>query len=278
MYQKGYLNHYDLGYYLVVANVSDLAACGAEPLGFNFIFRYPPGFGKPECLDVIQGVNDALEEYSCALLGGDSGGATSLILAGTAIGKIAKRILRRTSPVPGDTVYVAGYPGRAKCAQLLSELARDRKLDQEGFKLFEECLMAWRRPTAQVELGRTLAELHDREICCLDSSDGLYESCLLMLGESTQLCIVVSLSEIPVQWSYTSEAARYLGKDVWQMLFSPGPDFCLVFSSSAILDDDLIRQFGVVKLGYVDDRVGRGPVCRLVAGESMNVEADLYRQ
>src|SRR5712691_7591966 len=41
LFQEGYLNYFDLGYYLVVANLSDIAAMGAQPVGLTTIIRYP---------------------------------------------------------------------------------------------------------------------------------------------------------------------------------------------------------------------------------------------
>ncbi len=41
LFREGYLNYFDIGYYLVVANLSDVAAMGATPIGLTTVVRYP---------------------------------------------------------------------------------------------------------------------------------------------------------------------------------------------------------------------------------------------
>lgn len=42
LFEAGYLDEYDLGYYLAAANFSDIAAMGATPIGLLTVVRYPP--------------------------------------------------------------------------------------------------------------------------------------------------------------------------------------------------------------------------------------------
>src|SRR3954463_2553220 len=42
LYEYGLLTEYDLGYYLAAANISDVAAMGAHPIGLLSVIRYPP--------------------------------------------------------------------------------------------------------------------------------------------------------------------------------------------------------------------------------------------
>src|SRR5437762_3018688 len=37
LFQEGLLDYFDLGYYLVVANLSDIAAMGAKPIGLTTV-------------------------------------------------------------------------------------------------------------------------------------------------------------------------------------------------------------------------------------------------
>lgn len=41
LYELGYLNDYDIGYYLAMANFSDIAAMGAQPIALLSVIRYP---------------------------------------------------------------------------------------------------------------------------------------------------------------------------------------------------------------------------------------------
>src|SRR5438046_1760784 len=39
LFEMGYLDYFDMGYYLIAANVSDIAAMGARPMAITTIFR-----------------------------------------------------------------------------------------------------------------------------------------------------------------------------------------------------------------------------------------------
>ena len=118
LFRSGHLDWFDLGYYLMGANVSDIAAMGAAPIGATLIFRYPPDLTRDAAARIVDGIATACEQHGpCPVLGGDSGGATDLVLSATVLATPHGRPLLRSSVVPGDCLWVVGHPGRARAAQ-----------------------------------------------------------------------------------------------------------------------------------------------------------------
>jgi len=101
--QKGLLNYFDLGYYLVMANLSDIAAMGAIPVSFLDIFRWDKETELPEIEGFLNGMRAALVRYNVPLVGGDTGSYPLEFMAGFAVGRgETDKLLRRKGARLGD--------------------------------------------------------------------------------------------------------------------------------------------------------------------------------
>lgn len=228
LFQSGHLNYFDIGFYLVVANLSDLAAMGAWPIGITLILRYPEDVSKKQLNELIDGIASACELYGpCCLLGGDSGGATDLVLSATAIG-ITKNPLLRSSAQIGDKVYIIGHPGIAGAALSLND---------DGFLInsdvskneIKTLLKSWRRPVPLIAEGKVLSKSGKR-IACQDTSDGL-KAALQQVAVASAVSIVVKeflLKPHPV----LSWAAQMLRNNVSDLYFGASVDFCLLITAA----------------------------------------------
>ena len=96
-------------------NLSDLAAKGAEPLGFLIALALPPAWRDDWLADFAKGLKADIEVYRFALLGGDTVFTPGpLMVSVTAIGACARgRMVRRTGVEPGDDLFVTGTIGDA---------------------------------------------------------------------------------------------------------------------------------------------------------------------
>lgn len=56
LFREGILSHRDLGWYLVAANLSDLAAMGATPVGIVVALRYAKSMSDHEWRKLLRGV------------------------------------------------------------------------------------------------------------------------------------------------------------------------------------------------------------------------------
>src|SRR6266700_3016755 len=86
LFQERYLNYFDLGYYLVVANLSDIAAMGATPIGMTTVIRYRASLTDKDFTQILEGIKAAAAYYQTPIVGGDIGEYTETVLAATAFG------------------------------------------------------------------------------------------------------------------------------------------------------------------------------------------------
>ncbi len=96
-------------------NLSDLAAKGADPLGFTLALALPPDWTAAWLGAFARGLGEDAAAYGCPLLGGDTVKAVGpLTLSITAFGAVpAGRMVPRTGARPGDRLYVSGTIGDA---------------------------------------------------------------------------------------------------------------------------------------------------------------------
>jgi len=224
LYQQGLLSLFDLGYYLIAANVSDVAAMGASALAVLSVLRYPSDMPDSDFHDVLEGIASACADFSVVNVGGDIGSAERLILSATAIGACSRgRSLRRNSLRPGDRLYLSGPVGVAAAASAWFSEARSDELAQE---YVDTLLAAWRRPRAEVALGRMLGEF-DGITACMDTSDGLGAT-LQELARQSSVAIDIWEDRIPIVEAIhaVSEVLRF---DAVQLALSASVDFRLLF-------------------------------------------------
>jgi thiamine-monophosphate kinase len=134
----------DLGYRAAAANLSDLAASGADPIALLVTLGLP---GKTHVVDVVE-LYEGLTEPGVPVRGGDTTRAESVVLSVTALGR-AERVPGRDGASPGDLVVVTGPLGAAGAAFRSGRLTR---------------------PPLRLEEGRRLARV---ATAMLDISDGL---------------------------------------------------------------------------------------------------------
>lgn len=107
-----------VGFKAVTMNVSDVAAMGAEPIGFLFSLGLPEGLDEDYIEGIARGIGEALDYYKIPVLSADTNEADDLIIDGIALGK-TKRLLTRSGAKPGDLVCVTGDIGRAFAGYLV---------------------------------------------------------------------------------------------------------------------------------------------------------------
>ena len=139
-----------LGHKALAVNLSDLAACGAEPLAFTLALSLPraeASFLEP----FARGMLELAEQHGIELVGGDTT-AGPLTIGITAMGQVPPgQALLRSGARAGDELWVSGCLGDARLAL---EVFRGRvELPGEGFGAVRE---AMERPQPRVALGLAL--------------------------------------------------------------------------------------------------------------------------
>ncbi len=170
----------DVGWRSATANLSDLAAMGATPLGVTVGLGLPPDTKVQWVEDLYRGLNACLQPYNTGIVGGDIYRSTIRTVAITAFGQVeSSAVIRRSAAIPGTAMMVTGDHGKSKAGL---ELLLDLDLGK-GLSLIDrqELIRAHQRPLPRLDVVPMLAKLQPEFVAGMDSSDGL-------LDAITQIC------------------------------------------------------------------------------------------
>ncbi len=177
----------DLGWFLVAINLSDLACCGATPLGLLLSYGLPADTTDSYLTQLTKGALCCCTTYNTEILGGDLKESETISLCGTAIGRVRKHnYLGRHGMKPGEVVAVSGTLGKAGAGYYA--LQHNNASPDTTKHLF--------RPTPQLPLGQLLSKQKGISTC-MDLSDGLSSS-LYQLGERNTLGFDIDEQTIPI--------------------------------------------------------------------------------
>lgn len=249
LYELGYLDDYDVGYYLAMANFSDIAAMGAQPIALLSVIRYPRSMPDDVFASVVAGIRAACDEVGAPNVGGDIGTAERLILSASAVGVVEPGgSLRRSGARPGDRLCVTGPTGVAAAAQkyfgVLDTGATRLPADREA-----RLLAAWKRPRALVQHGRLLSR-SGVVTGCQDSSDGL-KAGIQSIAALSDVGFVVEEAALPVH-DLVAEIAGLSGSDTTGMILGDSVDFQLIFTVPPDGVPDLRRGFAERGLSFFE--------------------------
>ncbi|WKB50972.1 thiamine-phosphate kinase [Eleftheria terrae] len=153
-----------LGHKALAVNLSDLAACGAQPLGFTLSLSLPQS-DAAWLAGFARGLLALADAHACELVGGDTTRGP-LVINITVFGEVPPgQALLRSGARPGDDCWVSGRLGDARLAL---EAFRG-SLTLPGAQ-FEQARQAMELPTPRVALGLALRGVASSAI---DLSDGL---------------------------------------------------------------------------------------------------------
>ncbi len=120
----------DLGWRAAAVNLSDLAACGADPQGLVVTLAAPDDTRLEDVLELYQGI----AETGVTVVGGDTTAAERLMLSVTAVGR-SERVPGRSGAFPGDLLVVSGPLGAAGAAFRRQSFSRPPLRLTEGKEL-----------------------------------------------------------------------------------------------------------------------------------------------
>ena len=182
-------------------NLSDLAAKGADPLGFLLSLALPAGTDDAWLALFASGLGADAERYNCPLFGGDTDRTPGPIMISiAAFGAVPHgKMVRRSGAKPGDRIVVTGTIGDASLglAMRRDPVAHERwRLD----RLAREHLTA--RYLVPEPRNAIAHVLRDHASAAMDISDGL-------AGDLAKLCRASGVAaEIEVEKVPLSDGAR----------------------------------------------------------------------
>lgn len=150
---------FDMGWTSVAANLSDLAAVAAKPLGLLMAWGIPKGITLDGLVEITRGMNACANSFNTRVLGGDVNRHSTLTLSGVAFG-YADKLVTRSGAKPGDILAVTGKLGVSAAGYL----ALTRKL-----KGHSKVIRGFSRPMPRI---REMLSLSKHVSAATDLSDG----------------------------------------------------------------------------------------------------------
>jgi thiamine-monophosphate kinase len=220
-------------------NLSDLAAKGADPVGYLLALALPQSIDDAWLAEFARGLGEDQKTFGVSLLGGDTTATPGpLTIAITALGRVARgAMIRRSGAKPGDQVFVSGTIGDAGAGlAILQGKTGGGDTDREFLT------GRYRQPTPRLSLGRALRGLASAS---LDVSDGLIAD-LGHISETSGVRIVVAADAIPL-----SAALARFDLDIVRAA-TAGDDYEIAFTASGPIPADL----PVTRIGHVEPGQG----------------------
>jgi len=217
-----------IGWMLAMANFSDLAAVGAEPLGLLLSLSFPHAQEESFTAKLIEGISSACQRLNTFVLGGDTNQGNKLFLSGCALGLVSKEsIMTRIGAKPGDKLYLTGPAGLGNIFAFLKLSGKDKHLKKSLYQ-----------PVARTEEGKVIREFAR---CCMDTSDGVIHTAdTLMRLNRCGFVIYDDWDRIlhPMAW----QVCRAQNIPPWLVLAAVHGEFELCFSVSPDDENNLLGK------------------------------------
>jgi thiamine-monophosphate kinase len=254
-----------LGHKALAVNLSDLAACGARPIGFTLALSLPY-VDETWLAGFSEGLFALADQYVCPLVGGDTTrGPLNICI--TVFGEVppGKALLRSGARV-GDELWVSGTLGDARLA-----LEVFRGNVSVPADVLDTARARMERPTPRVTLGLALRGIASAAI---DVSDGLLGDLVHVLVASNEGRGVGVRIDTTVASQLMASATHEIsvnsgshGKNRLKYVLSGGDDYELAFTAAAESHDDVLAAGAacgtpVTCIGHIEAELG----IRLVDG------------
>lgn len=245
--------------------LSDLAAKGAEPIGYLLAIALPNWVRVPWLARFVKGLQSDQRRYEISLLGGDTARSDGpLCIAVTMLGRMPGHALpRRNRAAPGQLVFVSGTVGDAGLG--LALLKKGKRVPSAPIKRY-------RLPEPRLALGRVLGGLARASI---DVSDGLLAD-LGHVAEASSVRIEIAAARIPL----SRAVKKHWGSNALARAVGAGDDYEIAFTCSArdkakVLAAARKARTRLSEIGVV--RKGRGVALLDGDGKPVRVAAKGYR-
>ncbi|MEP1229668.1 MAG: thiamine-phosphate kinase [Litorimonas sp.] len=265
---------------LLRTNLSDLAAKGAQPVGYLLSIAWPDTANIKFFEAFAIGLRDAQHSYDFTLFGGDTVRTNGpMVISATFLGQVPKgTMVKRSGAKVGDDVWVTGSLGGAMlgCRLVTGQGVTPLPSSPDLWELENLYL----RPEPRLLFRKTLRKYAN---ACADISDGL-------LSDAGHICRASNLAMrlefdafplAPAARSWAQSQAK--PQTALIKLLSFGDDYELVFTSEPMAHESLIEEakalgLSVTKIGKVvesgvtqDPEMTQAPVsCFTTNGEVVN--------
>ena len=219
-----------IGYRLLAANISDIAAMGAIPKFFLVSIIIPDNMKQDELMEIHKGMETLAKQYKMDLIGGDTVSGEELCLSITIIGYVNDNEVRyRSDAKPNDIVFVTGTLGDASLGLRL--LQYDKKVKHRSYFIRKH-----QQPSPRVEFARKASKIS--RMALNDVSDGIANE-LKEISDASNVDIIIDDHAIPI--SSQLKEVQTTKQNEWK--YYGGEDFELV-GTVPENDFEILRKIG----------------------------------
>lgn len=225
---------------LIGSNLSDLAAMGANPIGFTLSCAWPQHTKTDDIAAFAHAMADWVTAYAFPLLGGDTVKTTgSAVFTVTAFGEVAiGQSLGRGGAQVGDDVFVTGTIGDGAFGLLAAQ--NRLPMISENHQVF--LADRYRVPQPRVSEGKMLV---GHATACIDISDGLIQD-LGHVAHTSHARIELEIDAIPL-----SDAAKCViesDPEMMSLALSGGDDYELAFTAPSTMSHSKVSMTRIGKI------------------------------
>ncbi|RCW62201.1 thiamine-phosphate kinase [Saliterribacillus persicus] len=207
---------FDIGYRVLAANISDIAAMGGTPTFYLVSIVIPKSWSHDELKKIYQGMENLADVFHMDLLGGDTVSGDQLVVSVTVLGTVADHKERyRSHAMEGDFVFVTGTLGDAAAGL---HLLLEDSTQHEGYEYFTK---RHQQPMPRVQFINEAASI--TRIALNDVSDGIANE-LNEIAEASTVQINIDYERLPKHKAMNHFSSAL--QEEW--LLSGGEDFELV--------------------------------------------------
>ncbi len=231
-----------LGHKCLAVNLSDLAACGAQPLAFTLSLSLP--HADAAWLEPFsRGLLALADAHACELVGGDTTRGP-LVIGITVFGEVPPgQALLSSGAQAGDDVWVSGHTGDARLAL---EVFRGTLSVPQA--VFEQGRLRMEQPEPRVALGLALRGV---ATAAIDVSDGLLGD----LGHILRQSRVGATIEAGAAETLVAAGAALAPGQRLEFALAGGDDYELAFTAPATAREAV--QAAAAQAGTRVTRIGR---------------------
>ncbi|WP_416676030.1 thiamine-phosphate kinase [Egbenema bharatensis] len=246
----------DVGWRAATANLSDLAAMGAEPLGITVSLGLPGTLPITWVEELYRGLTDCLNQYQTAIVGGDVCRSSVTTVSITAFGQVhPSRILKRANAKPGQVILVTGVHGASRAGlELLLHPEKGQTLDQISR---DRLIQAHQRPCPRLDVISLMRQVMTSgewgvgngewgsEIAAMDSSDGLADA-VVQICRASGVGAVLERDRLPISADLNALVAEgeISEAEAIDWVLYGGEDFELVICLPPAMAEAVMSQLG----------------------------------
>jgi thiamine-monophosphate kinase len=268
---------YDVGWRSMAANLSDIAAMAATPIGVTISLGLPPMTPVGWVEGLYAGAVDCLQVggFDVPIVGGDVCSSRVRTVSISAFGEVKPGLeIRRDRAVVGDAIVMTGLHGLSRLGLALLLDSEREELRAVSLTDRDRAIAAHQRPRPRLDLVRQLQVWQEiggngdaNAIAGMDSSDGLADAIEQICRASGVGSVLwrdqlLDLVKLGLPESRALEWALYGGEDFELVLCLPAllaQELVRVAGEGAAIIGEVTRSSEIV----VMDRCGSGDKIRL---------------